>query len=868
MARRTAVPAIVLAFLISLFAVACQADGAALKLALAVTPTGAIAGVVSDSATRLPIGGAAMSCGSLTATTDARGRYGFSDLGIGSYTVAASAPDHTPSSASTVAVVEGEISTVDFSLSPTAFGSIVGRVTDGASGLPIQWAHVTCGALSATTSVDGSYTLANVPVGTGYRVGAAAGGHKWGSATGVAVVSGQTATQDFSLAQLPVKAGPQFEQVTGLNLPNSVGVGWGDYDSGGYPDLFFGGYDQGTSHPQHGPMLFRNGHDLTFADVSQTLKLPTAPAPDSGVAWGDYNNDGLLDVLVGGDAYPWLFRRDPSQFVELGADAGLHVAFNAGSSVSWCDFNGDGLLDAFVCNIFGNAYLLRNNGDGTFTDIAAAAGLGGADAVQSAAWGDYDNDGHPDLLLARMYKPAMLFHNNGDGTYTDVSAQAGVTIPVNTLSAIWGDYDNDGWLDCYFTSGESAPDWLFHNDHNGTFTDVANVAGMAGDAYNAQGAAWADYDNDGYLDLFVGNFGQQPFLYHNNGNGTFTNMVAGSGLDVDHQGASGGVAWADVNLDGRVDVVQALYDTPSWLFHNIGTSDNWLRLRAITSAAGDTTDTSKPTRDAIGARVELNVDNDASFPPGHTLTRLIDGGSGFCAESEQVAQFGIPTDGPVAVRVRFPDGTVVIHYDIAVNQTIVVKDVAAALAEDKFTDAGYQFWAFGAIEAVSNASIALGYPDGTYHPEVAVTRDQMAVYISRALAGGDANVPTGPATASFPDDVPTDFWAYKYVEYAVAQGVVQGYDATHYEPTLVVDRGQMAVFIARAKGWVKLSDALNTAPQLFPDVPAGYWSGVAIKACVDHDVVKGYDNGTYQPTNPVTRDQMAVYIARAFELPV
>jgi hypothetical protein len=114
--------------------------------------------------------------------------------------------------------------------------------------------------------------------------------------------------------------------------------------------------------------------------------------------------------------------------------------------------------------------------------------------------------------------------------------------------------------------------------------------------------------------------------------------------------------------------------------------------------------------------------------------------------------------------------------------------------------------------------------------------------------------------------VPIGSWAYKYIEYAVAQGVVQGYDPTHYQPNLVVDRGQMAVFIARAKGWVMLSDALNTAPQLFPDVPAGFWSGVAIKACVDHGVVNGYEDGTYQPQRQVTRDQMAVYVARAFEL--
>jgi hypothetical protein len=160
-----------------------------------------------------------------------------------------------------------------------------------------------------------------------------------------------------------------------------------------------------------------------------------------------------------------------------------------------------------------------------------------------------------------------------------------------------------------------------------------------------------------------------------------------------------------------------------------------------------------------------------------------------------------------------------------------------------------------------------GYQDGSYQPGWPVTRDQMAVYISRAMAGGDANVPSGPATATF-SDVPTGYWAYRYVEYAVSRGLVQGYDPTHYLPEVVVDRGQMAVFVSRSQGWVKLGDDMTTAPQLFPDVPAGFWAGTAIQACVDNSVVHGYDDGTYRPAEQVTRDQMAVYIARAFQLPM
>lgn len=142
----------------------------------------------------------------------------------------------------------------------------------------------------------------------------------------------------------------------------------------------------------------------------------------------------------------------------------------------------------------------------------------------------------------------------------------------------------------------------------------------------------------------------------------------------------------------------------------------------------------------------------------------------------------------------------------------------------------------------------------------------MAVYISRSLAGGDANVPAGPAEASF-GDMPTDHWAFKYIEYAVSHSVVEGYARRGYQPGVVVDRGQMPVFVSRAKGWVHIGDDMTTAPELFPDIPAGYWCGTAMEACVDNGVVQGYDDGLYHPEWVVRRDQMAVYVARAFGLP-
>ncbi len=181
------------------------------------------------------------------------------------------------------------------------------------------------------------------------------------------------------------------------------------------------------------------------------------------------------------------------------------------------------------------------------------------------------------------------------------------------------------------------------------------------------------------------------------------------------------------------------------------------------------------------------------------------------------------------------------------------------------------FWAFHQIEACYRAGIVAGYEDGNYHPEFQVTRDQMAVYISRALAGGDENVPNGYLQPSFSDVSPAH-WAFKYIEYAVERNVVQGYAEGDYRPELVVDRGTMAVYIARSivdpTGEEGLASFQPPIIPTFTDVPAQFWSYLHVEFCVDSGVVQGYSDGLYHPEISVTRDQMAVYIARAFQLPM
>jgi len=190
-----------------------------------------------------------------------------------------------------------------------------------------------------------------------------------------------------------------------------------------------------------------------------------------------------------------------------------------------------------------------------------------------------------------------------------------------------------------------------------------------------------------------------------------------------------------------------------------------------------------------------------------------------------------------------------------------------------FSDVVRGFWAISAISACHEAGIVGGYPDGTYRPAVAVTRDQMATYISRALAGGDEYVPTGSAQATFPD-VLADHWAYRYVEYASANHVVAGYPDGLYHPADVVDRGQMAVLVARAIAEPTGDDGLVAftppATPSFPDVPADFWAYKYVEYIAQESigVTQGYPDGRYHPEYPCTRDQMAMYVAQAFKLPV
>ena len=275
-------------------------------------------------------------------------------------------------------------------------------------------------------------------------------------------------------------------------------------------------------------------------------------------AWGDFDNDGDLDLAVSlGTGEVRLYRNDAGVLVSVGAQVGMP---QAGShelrGLSWGDFDGDGDIDLLGGSTPTDklTVVLRNDGGKKFVDVAAEIGLTipGRSARQTN-WVDYDNDGDLDVYSADRAGENKLFQNTG-GKFTQVFEKAGPTDPRPTVGACWLDSDNDGDLDLFLANQAGAADALWRNDGT-SFTDVAKQAGVAGPprtkAEGGVGCAIGDYDNDGRLDIFVPNYGHNQ-LYRNNGDGTFTDVAPKVGLAVENHAV--GSDWGDYDNDGDLDL--------------------------------------------------------------------------------------------------------------------------------------------------------------------------------------------------------------------------------------------------------------------------------------------------------------------------
>src|SRR6266478_8403314 len=231
------------------------------------------------------------------------------------------------------------------------------------------------------------------------------------------------------------------------------------------------------------------------------------------------------------------YAKPTVHFENIAAKTGLDKT-SAGRGLAVFDYNNDGLLDVVVCAAHGGTNLFRNNGDGTFTDVSVESGLDKCLNAFAIAVGDYNNDGYPDLFITRLgfyVGDGQLFRNNGDGTFTDVTKETGLGIWGPAFTAAWVDYDCDGHLDLFVANNlgglfdRKTPNRLFHNNGNGTFTEVTEAAGRK-TIWPTIGAAWGDYNDDGYPDLFLSNAMGRSQLYRNNGNGTFTDVSEQAGV--------------------------------------------------------------------------------------------------------------------------------------------------------------------------------------------------------------------------------------------------------------------------------------------------------------------------------------------------
>jgi hypothetical protein len=261
------------------------------------------------------------------------------------------------------------------------------------------------------------------------------------------------------------------------------------------------------------------------------------------------------------------FAADP--FTRVASDP---VVSGAGSTAAaWGDFNNDGYPDLLVGTYLGASSLYRNNGNGTFSLVSSGPITTDSGAVYGAAWADYDNDGHLDLYLNNNQSSFSntndwLYHNNGDGTFAKVTSGPVVTSGGNGNNCGWADYDGDGYVDL-FVANSDGKSYLFHNNKDGTFTSVSNAI-TTGTLGNSQGGAWADYDNDGKPDLYVSRVGSPCVLFHNDGNGNFSKVTSGT-ISSDSGGAQG-TSWADYDNSGYLSLFVINNKSQNFLYHNNG----------------------------------------------------------------------------------------------------------------------------------------------------------------------------------------------------------------------------------------------------------------------------------------------------------
>ena len=445
---------------------------------------------------------------------------------------------------------------------------------------------------------------------------------------------------------------------------------WGDYDNDGFVDLLVANSgDAGIL----GNFLYHNNRDGTFSRIKAS-PIATDPEHTQRCAWGDYDNDGFLDVVTinGGsghlEANALYHNNGDGTFSRATAGSVGELASAKANSHggSWGDFNNDGLLDLLVVDWARKVVLYRNNPDGHFTKVVGDPLVNFGTMSIDCAWADYNNDGWIDVFVAGYGGGNRLFRNDGHGAFIGVTGRVPSSDGDTSDGVAWGDYDNDGYLDLFVTNFEGGGNRLYRNKGDGTFQRITSGS-IVTDQKGSTACAWGDYDNDGFLDMAVVNGWSGPednLLYHNNGDGTFRKITTGS--PVNDGGYSFGVGWGDYDNDGFLDLFVANSGNAgaqsNFLYRNNGNSNAWIRIKCVGTASN---------RAGLGAKVRIHA---TLAGQSRWQLRQIDGGDGTSGGSLD-AHFGLGDATIIdTLRIEWPSGIVQELHDVAPRQLLTVQE--------------------------------------------------------------------------------------------------------------------------------------------------------------------------------------------------
>jgi enediyne biosynthesis protein E4 len=497
-------------------------------------------------------------------------------------------------------------------------------------------------------------------------------------------------------------------------LPGGLGVI--DFDNDGWPDLYcVNGAALPAlekSDPSFQNRLYRNNRNGTFTDVTARAGVQ-GRGYEMGVAVGDYNNDGLEDLYVVGVHGNTLYRNNgDGTFTDVTEAAGVGGTDAKGRKLwsvaaAWIDYDNDGRLDLFVSNycdwepgidpvcggltkdsrtychpdIYRSEPMLlyHNNGDGSFTEVSHAAGLGDIlGKGMGVALADFDGSGRPGLFIANDHAPNLLIRNMGGGKMQEAGIEAGVAYngdgrEISGMGADFGDIDGDGRPDIVMTGLHGETFEVFANHGDGTFEDASARSGILGLSRNVSGwgCGLVDLDNDGWLDIFVASGGldtdePQANRIFRNQNGRFTDVSSTAGADFSIARLHRGVAFADFDNDGRIDVAVISLNAPLELWMNRSPERHWLQLKLHGTQSN---------RSAIGARVICRSES-------RTQVKTVTNSVGYASSSDLRVHFGLDAARTASVEIHWPSGVIQQLSDLRADQRMDVTEPAGKAASD------------------------------------------------------------------------------------------------------------------------------------------------------------------------------------------